>query len=550
MFNGSEESYIILQNTLLTGINNISFKSTVQERTVRLLGNRGITRKINKPQETTCSFSKPYNGADFIQYLTGVTDLSGQFIYGESAIDFTNAAISSYSLDLNEEGLGEISVQMKIYGKMTPTTSLRLSQASGDFQVLNQTPKLQLFNLNNTASAVKSLNFQSSFDLRSSDGVGTIGEPNVKIISPVKHKISANIEMLEQEVEDVTGMVEVSSLTKNILAVFAPDENVSNLNRILEIQSGVEQIKSSGTYIDDLDFDIGSCSYNHFQFPESSLSSQELKSNAGEIVQLGKNYSAYSARSSPRALLNEPGQLPSCDDHLQQIEENYAIALFRFDDTDYANAIHFEDRLTGETDLNLWFREQSQREAKTGEDFEFKNVGSYVTNMHSYVDSYFRNQIDFENASVGETGLVQITSPLQSFDFEEFATGETGLGGQLGPIFQLLDFETAAVGETGLTQLITDDFFNETHFEASAIGETGLIQLTGFLDNQFDFEAFAIGETGLTQLITDDFFNETHFEASAIGETGLAQLTIDDFFNEVDFESELSGEIDTNLNNL
>jgi hypothetical protein len=455
MFNGSEESYIILQNTLLTGINNISFKSTVQERTVRLLGNRGITRKINKPQETTCSFSKPYNGADFIQYLTGVTDLSGQFIYGESAIDFTNAAISSYSLDLNEEGLGEISVQMKIYGKMTPTTSLRLSQASGDFQVLNQTPKLQLFNLNNTASAVKSLNFQSSFDLRSSDGVGTVGEPNVKIISPVKHKISANIEMLEQEVEDVTGMAEVSSLTKNILAVFAPDQNVSNINRILEIQSGVEQMKSSGTYIDDLDFDIGSCSYNHFQFPESSLSSQELKSNAGEIVQLGKNYSAYSARSSPRALLNEPGQLPSCDDHLQQIEENYATALFRFEDayyanaihfedrltgeTDlnlfrfedayYANAIHFEDRLTGETDLNLWLREITTREPKTGEDFELKVSGAYPTNIKAHIDIYYEGQTDFENKNTGQTDE-ELLSFIDIYyenevDFENISTGET-----------------------------------------------------------------------------------------------------------------------------
>lgn len=528
MFNGSEESYIILQNTLLTGISDISFKSAPKQRIVRLLGSDEITRKTNQPSETTCSFSKPYNGADFIQDLTGSTELSGQFIYGENAIDFTKAAISNYSLNLDEEGLGQISVEMKIYGKMTPTTNLRLSEAARDFEVLNQTPKMQLFNLNDTASAVKSINFSSSFQLQRADGIGTIGEPDVKIMAPVKHEISANIEMLEQEVEDVTGLFEVDNLTNNILAIFAPDENLSNVNRILEIQSKLDSIKSSGIYIDDLDFSLGSCSYNHFQFPESSLSSQDLKSKAGEVVQLGKNYSAYSTVIAPRVVFNEPAEIPNCDDHLAQIESNLNIASTRLFESFFRNQVDFEDRPIGETDLNLAFYEASVRIAKTGEDFELIDVGPYVTNMYKPASKF-----------------------LDKVDFEGFPDGST-IELALGPnFFNQRDFEGSTAGSTvDLDQLKIDNFLNKLDFEELAAGSTLDLAKLEIFSNQPDFEGFAAGSTiDLTQLTIDNFFNQSGFEGLATDSTvELDQLEI--FSNQVDFESLSQGEIDTNLNNL
>lgn len=429
MFNGSEESYIILQNTLLTGIKEISFQSDVKESSTKLLANKGLTRKINGPAEVTCSFSKPYNGMDFCQYLTGITNLSGQFIYGTSAINFTDAAISEYSLNLNEQGLGEVRVQIKVYGEMIPTTTLRLSEAAQDFQVLDQTPKLQILNLDNTKSAIKSLNFESSFNLKSSNQIGAINRSSAKITLPVQHKISANIEMLEQEVEDITGMVKDASLTKNILAVFAPDENVSSIDRIFEIQSTASEIESSGVYLDDLDFSIGTCAYNYFKFPKSSISSQQLNSNAGEIAQLKKTYSAYSDNSSPSVFITNPSDLPSCTDHLSQLEENLTTSLFRWNNLFYGNQIDFEDREAGQTDFNLWLREITTREPKTGEDFELKILGEYPTNIKDYVGIYYENQIDFENKNAGQTdeellGFVDIYYETQ-VDFENISTGET-----------------------------------------------------------------------------------------------------------------------------
>ena len=46
--------------------------------------------------------------------------------------------------------------------------------------------------------------------------IGSIISSNVDFTSPTVHNISADIEMLEQEVEDVTGFAENDKLTKNI----------------------------------------------------------------------------------------------------------------------------------------------------------------------------------------------------------------------------------------------------------------------------------------------------------------------------------------------
>ena len=129
MFNGSEETQIILQQTLLTGITDVSFDYQVEEEAVLLLANRGINRKINKPSVATCSISKKCIGREFIQQLTGYVDLSGQFIYGENGLDFNQAAITNYKISLSPQDIPTLSADLKIYGDMEPATTLRVNSA-------------------------------------------------------------------------------------------------------------------------------------------------------------------------------------------------------------------------------------------------------------------------------------------------------------------------------------------------------------------------------------------------------------------------------------
>jgi hypothetical protein len=429
MFNGSEESYVILQDVLLTGISNISFQSTNQEGATKLLANKGINRKIYKPPTTTCSFSKPYNGKDYLQSLTGATNLSGQFVYKNNAIDFTNAAISSYGLNLDSNGFGEINVTLQIFGDMKPTTNLKLLTASADFEALDMTPSIFSLNLDGKNSAIKSLNYEAVFDVKPTSNIGSINYSNVNIFSPVVHKINANIEMLEQEIEDVTGLIQEDKFNKKIDIIFSPKENESSINRIFEIQSIIKDIESSGIALDDLDFSIGTCALNSFQFEKSALTNQTLDSRAGEVVQLSNEYSAYSTIKKVTGSLPTPSEFNTCAEHLSQLEENLNTALFRLNDTFYANQVDFEDREAGQTNFNLWLREIVTREPKTGEDFELKILGTYATNIKAHIDTYYESQTDFENENTGQTDE-ELLSFIDIYyenevDFENISTGET-----------------------------------------------------------------------------------------------------------------------------
>lgn len=429
MFNGSEESYVILQDVLLTGISNISFQSTNQEGATKLLANKGINRKIYKPPTTTCSFSKPYNGKDYLQSLTGATNLSGQFVYKNNAIDFTNAAISSYGLNLDSNGFGEINVTLQIFGDMKPTTNLKVLTASADFEALDMTPSIFSLNLDGKNSAIKSLNYEASFDVKPTNNIGSINYSNVNIFSPVVHKINANIEMLEQEIEDVTGLIEEDKFNRKIDIIFSSKENESSINRISEIQSIIKDIKSSGVTLDDLDFSIGTCALNSFQFEKSALTNQTLDSRAGEVVQLSNEYSAYSTIKKVTGSLPTPSEFNTCAEHLSQLEENLNISLFRWNNLFYANQVDFEDREAGQTNFNLWLREIVTREPKTGEDFELKILGTYATNIKAHIDTYYESQIDFENQNTGQTdeellGFIDIYYENE-VDFENISTGET-----------------------------------------------------------------------------------------------------------------------------
>lgn len=428
MFNGSEESYIILQNVLLTGISDISFQSTIQEGATKLLANQGINRKIYKPPTTTCSFSKPFNGQDFLQSLTGATNLSGQFIYKNNAIDFTDAAISSYGLNLDSNGFGEISVTLQIFGEMKPTTTLKLSTASGDFETIDETPKITFFNLDNKNSAIKSLNYEASFDIKPTNNIGSINSSSVNILSPVTHRITADIEMLEQEIENVTGLIEEDKFNRKIDIVFSSNENESSINRILEIQSIVDNIKSSGANLDDLDLDfsIGSCAFNSFQFNKASLTSQKLNSRAGEVVQLSNDYSAYSTiKKVTGSFLPIPSEFDTCAEHLSELEDNLDIALFRWNDLFYANTVDYENLPTGDTDSNLW-EFSGILVPSTGEDYEFDRTGEYLKNIYDYSNFALFDTQDFETVSIGETDQDLYLINTGIFNIETFESKIVG----------------------------------------------------------------------------------------------------------------------------
>lgn len=260
MFNGSEETKIILQETLLTGITNVSFDYTVQEEAVLLLANRGINRKINKPNVATCSISKKCIGREFIQELTGYADLSGQFIYGENGLDFDQAVVKNYKISLSPQDIPTLSVDLNIYGDIKPATALRDNSAYSDNAEENINPTSIVLDLDNTISAVTSFSYSVDFDCTPTHEIESIKSSSSKILTPIKYSVSADIEMIEQEFENMTGLLEDETFNRNI---------------------SFSLVDSSGAYL------------NTFTIPNASLRSQKISATPSDTVQLSVDYVGY-----------------------------------------------------------------------------------------------------------------------------------------------------------------------------------------------------------------------------------------------------------------
>lgn len=290
MVNGSEESYIILEDYLLTGVTNVSFKNSVEEEVGLLLDNAGLYRKSRKPNTASCEISSNYLGPDLIQDLTGFTNLSGQFIYGENAINFDNAVITEYSINGGVGKSCKTSFNLEIFGDLTPTTELRKNSVKEYFkpelvESINQDIVLDDFN-----SPIETFKYSVNFELGYKSELSDKNYSNVKIITPIKHKLSAGLKMMGQEYKNFSGYV----LSDN---QFSRDVSLSLYDRVLfenltELQYNYDRSKGSTRRIS---FEPERAYFDEIQMPSAGLKSQNIGSSAGSSNKFSLSYEGYSA---------------------------------------------------------------------------------------------------------------------------------------------------------------------------------------------------------------------------------------------------------------
>jgi hypothetical protein len=259
MFVGSEETSLVLQNYSITGITDISFNTTVEEDAVLLLAERGISRKVNKGHVVNCKISKPYLGKEIFQEFTGITNLSGRFIYGANAVEFTDGVISSYSISVDTQSSPKVSVDMKIFGDFKPTANITSGTVDYSFEELG--PESVSIDVEGRNSTLTNFSYSVDFDVKPTYEINSIKSSSAKILSPIKYKSSAKMLMDEQEFENVTGLIESETFNRNIT---------------FNIQ------------------DTGSNILNTYNIPNASLSSQEVKVAAGDLVEMSIEYAGFS----------------------------------------------------------------------------------------------------------------------------------------------------------------------------------------------------------------------------------------------------------------
>ena len=255
MFVGSEDTKVIIQGYAITGVTDISFTSNVEVDAVVLLAERGITRKINKGHTIQCKISKPYLGRDRLQEFTGMTDLSGQFVYGANAVEFNEATISSYSVSVDTNSSPKISIDMKIFGDFKPTTNIAATQSDYSFEELG--PDSVSVDVEGRNSILTDFSYSVNFDVKPTYEIDSIKSSSAKILSPIKYSTSAKMLMDEQEFEDVTGLIQSETFNRNIT---------------FDIR------------------DTGNSVLNTYNIPNASISSQEVSVAAGDLVQFSIQY--------------------------------------------------------------------------------------------------------------------------------------------------------------------------------------------------------------------------------------------------------------------
>ena len=200
---GSHEEHIIINRTLLTGVQNVSFQQNVNEVPVSLLGNDFGGTTINGPTTVTAAIDKFLLNGDFVTGLTGLTTISGQFEYGDNFLNFSQAVLNSYAVSVSVGALPQISFDLSIYGSIGGSdTSIRSSASNeGAIQNVSQSGLIVTFDKEAT-NAIQSFNFSETFNVQPIYGLGQNTPTHLSIIGPIVQEASIAIEVEDYEFEN------------------------------------------------------------------------------------------------------------------------------------------------------------------------------------------------------------------------------------------------------------------------------------------------------------------------------------------------------------
>jgi hypothetical protein len=453
MFTASDQGFIIIQNTLLTGITNISFSQDVDEDAVNLLSSKGINRKIKGPPTTTCEITKTYAGRDFFTDLTGFVGLSGQFIYGSDALDFNDAAISSYRLRMDSQGAPEISVNLKIFGDLKPATQLRLSSAAPDEVKNKKNGSSTTFSYMGKNSPISQFSVSAAFDLKPTYEIESIKSSAVRIVPPVQFSSSATMELTEQEYENISGLLESENFDRKLSLSFEDEAVIEKvLNESGKLFSLTGQGLETGRYrnVTNL-FNTGIAKLNSYIFEGFGLRSQNISLSNNDTIKLDVDFNGYSTNlpvgSAPSAPAGSgiQARLNNLTNQVDAAIENFTTGFLEV------------PKVTGDT--------------FAFEDFQSLNEGSVEfsrISKHLHLPFEFEHfeAIDFQNETVGN-----ITTDL-------YLPSGTTEGGTLTTIKQFIDFQDQSVGPTDLN-LALIQIVESTDFQNESVGNTNT-NLTSF----------------------------------------------------------------------
>jgi hypothetical protein len=222
---GSHDTNIIINNTLLTGIQNVSFQQNYNEEPLSLLGNAYASTQIQGPPTTTAKIDKLLLNRDFITGLTGSTGIFGSFVYGDNAIQFNRAVLDGYSLSVGIGSDPEISFDFTVHGDMsgiqpnlvlyttpvvpsdlvsaaTPDNAIAEINQTGISVELNTSDNPQIGNVGVVANAVQSFTFTETYQYQPKYKIGDHKPCQMDLIKPIQQSATFSMEVEDYAIQN------------------------------------------------------------------------------------------------------------------------------------------------------------------------------------------------------------------------------------------------------------------------------------------------------------------------------------------------------------
>lgn len=187
----------------LKSIKNVSFSQNVQEENALIVGKELGFKSIIGPTQTRVAVDKTLNNSDYIGTLVGLSNISGQFEYGDNGMNFGKACINNFSVNATINELPEASFDLTIYGSLSGTSTSVSSTASDD----NDTEEVKVEELTVTfdkssTNAVQSFNFSETFNKQAFYEIGASEPKEIKTVGTIQQEASISIEVEDYEMEE------------------------------------------------------------------------------------------------------------------------------------------------------------------------------------------------------------------------------------------------------------------------------------------------------------------------------------------------------------
>lgn len=222
----SESSYVIIEGKVIKAVTNVGFQTNETQEATLLLNGTGINRKIASAPRVQCNIEKFLINADSLFSLTGRTDLTGQFIHNESALNFSAAAISSLGVQISNDNLPTINFSLDIFDDLTPATPVLVASMDSEESAVNVSKTGIFLNIDNNTNICQSFEYSANFDVVPTYQIESIEASTVKILPPVAHQAQATFEYNDQTLESVTGLVSGESFNRPVTLTVSGESGV------------------------------------------------------------------------------------------------------------------------------------------------------------------------------------------------------------------------------------------------------------------------------------------------------------------------------------